>query len=223
MKERYRGSTEYEIQKKLAEYATWKAVCMFLNAALALLSCILSGKLWLGIVTAVIIVLAALYFYILQSMPMEFNGRLTTRRCTLPVMIVSWPIALAVTLLAVILAGKLGSLWVWITVGFVVSLFLQMFMWPMTVKWAQRQVQVDDDSEGMSRLFEQACSGRAKCASCGKTISGKCAITCKDGRGGILCDECLPGRDGEWTEVQGMHFMHVDTSRMPHNYGFSDY
>ena len=48
MKERYRGSTEYEIQKKLAEYATWKAVCMFLNAALALLFCILSGKLWLG-------------------------------------------------------------------------------------------------------------------------------------------------------------------------------
>ena len=214
MKERYRGSTEYEIQKQLAEFAVYKGVCVIANAVLALVFCIICGKVALGIITGVVLTLLAFYFYILQSNPIELTyGKLMFRDATNPVMIASWPISLAVTLLAAGTSGKLASLWVWITVAYVITLFMQMIMWPQTRKRAEEAVSMQDDVDAMERLFEMVKDGQMKCASCGERIRGMCAIACKDGKGAALCDNCLPGKEGEWTEIQGMHFIHVNSNK----------
>ncbi len=214
MKERYRGSTEYEIQKQLAEFAVYKGICMTANAVLALVFCLICGKIVLGIATAVVMVLLAVYFYYLQSTPMELTyGKPITRGASNPVMVASWPAALCVTLLAAGSSGKLGSLWVWIAVGFGVTLLMQAVMWPQTRKHALEMVNMQDDADALGRLYEMVRDGKIQCPSCGKTVRGKCAIAYSDGKGAVLCGDCLPGKTGEWTELQGMRFLHVDTDR----------
>ena len=211
-----------DVVNELKKHGAYKGFCTILNGALACLFCILSGHVAVGIVAGGVIILAGLFYYVLQSaynaMPffqIGSNNYSTTleKPINTGLMIASWPIALGLTLIFTLLGHKLASLWVWVLVSFALSLLMQLPMWKENWKWAVDRVygreKAEAESRAMENLREQIRAGKVCCGMCGKKIDTLYSVAIKDGRMAVLCANCLPWKPHGATELQGMTFYHL--------------
>ena len=198
----------------LKRNAGFKGFCMILNGLLGGLFCILSGAVAVGIILALILMIPAVFYYCLQageSEPMYPDNTTLIPPVRTTLMIASWPIALAASLITASNAGKLEGLWVGIAVSFTVSLLLQSGMWKETPEWAKTAAKNEREGKVIQQIFDRIRDGEIVCASCGARIQKKYSMALKDERVAVLCPDCMPWKKlGGVTEVQGMNFFHLE-------------
>lgn len=197
------------VVRKTTKFGKVKGGFMIANGLAGGLFCILAGQVVIGIVLAVLCVAAGILYYMRKPSYARWDDDYTLTSPRQPyLLIASYFIALALSLITGITAGKLGELWVAIALVFVTLLLLQIWFWKETAKQAVRELNDEGRIDIYSGLADKIRSGEILCGGCHRKVTDFYSIAVEDDGVAVLCSDCLEwkGKDRR-VDFQGMTFV----------------